>query len=176
MSFYNETENQNIISTPATGLIGVRNDVEDLWSNQFTVSNDSIMTIKYNWVESFIGRGGDEFRLNSEAHPDLFILQLQQMSEELKKDKDLFGSVSAIRSLALGGVTATLEKMRSEKITSEILPNLPESEAVKDCFYGFVITTNKEKALMNFLNNYFSNLPEAKGLLKIEVVGATRDR
>ena len=98
------------------------------------------------------------------------------MHEVLRSQKDLFSSVSAIRSIALGGVSVTLEKMQSEKITFEILPNLPSSELLKDSFYGFVITTCKEKALMNFLNDYFSNLPEAKGILKIEVVGATRDR
>ena len=176
VSFYNETQTQNIISTPATGLIGIRNDVEDLWSNNFTISQDSILSIKYNWVESYIGIGGEEFRLNSEAAPDLFILQLQKMGEELRKDKDLFSSISAIRSIALGGVKVTLEKMQSEKITSQILPNLPDTEINKDCFYGFLLTTCKEKALITWLANYFSDLPDAKGILKIEVVGATRDR
>ena len=66
--------------------------------------------------------------------------------------------------------------MQSEKITSQILPNLPDTEINKDCFYGFLLTTCKEKALITWLANYFSDLPDAKGILKIEVVGATRDR
>lgn len=176
VSFYNETETQNIISTPATGLVGLRSDVEDLWSNSFTVNRDSIITVKYNWVESYVGIGGEDFRLNSEAAPDLFILCVQKMTEALKHDKDLFKSISALRSLALGGVHATLEKMRSEKLTAQILPNLPIADLDRDCFYGFVLVTSKKDAMIKWLSNYFSDLPAARNLLKIEDVGVVRDR
>ena len=175
VSFYNETEQQNIISTPATGLVAIRNDVEDLWSNQFTAANDSIVLVKYNWVESYIGSGGTEFKLNEMAAPDLFITMIQQMGENLRQDKALFNSVSAIRSLTLGGLQATLDKMKSKKFDYQFLPNLPKTDLKKDCFYGFVIVTGKEK-LAQWMTDYFSRLPDAKGLLKIEVIGDTRDR
>ena len=175
VSFYNETEQQNIISTPATGLVAIRSDVEDLWPNQFTMVNDCIIQVKYNWVESYIGSGGTEFKLNEAAAPDLFITLVQKMGESLRQDKALFNSVSAIRSLTMGGLQSTLDKMKTKKIDSQFLPNLPKSELNKDCFYGFVIVAGKDK-ISTWLADYFSELPDAKGLLKVEIIGDTCDR
>jgi phosphoribosylformylglycinamidine synthase subunit PurL len=175
VSFYNETEQQNIISTPATGLVGIRSDVEDLWSNQFTTANDCIVQVNYCWVESFIGVGGTEFKLTETASPDLFINLVQQMGESLRREKALFNTVSAIRSLTMGGLQVTLEKMKTQKFDYRLLPNLPISEMKKDCFYGFVIVSSKEK-ISQWMTDYFSQLPNAKSLVKVEIIGDTLDR
>ncbi len=50
VSFYNETLNQNITSTPATGLVGLRPDVDHIPKSIFGVEGDQIWLVRLNGV------------------------------------------------------------------------------------------------------------------------------
>jgi phosphoribosylformylglycinamidine synthase subunit PurL len=50
VSFYNETQNQNITSTPATGLVGLRDDVRNIPHSIFTNEGDYIYLLRFNAV------------------------------------------------------------------------------------------------------------------------------
>ncbi len=54
VSFYNETLNQNITSTPATGLVGLRDNVDHIPRSEFTTAGDSIFLLRLPGV-SFTG-------------------------------------------------------------------------------------------------------------------------
>lgn len=55
VSFYNETLGQNITSTPATGLVGVRPSVNDLPRSHFCYSSDDLFLLEAPMVSS-LGR------------------------------------------------------------------------------------------------------------------------
>ena len=122
VSFYNESTTEvggqqtvhNIISTPATGLVGIRESVLDLWSNSFTEAGHAVIQVQYQW--GILNLQENKYVLNEACLPEVFVEKIQALQIELKKIPELFKSVSSIRSLALGGLDLTLQKMKSEKI------------------------------------------------------------
>lgn len=50
VSFYNETQNQNITSTPATGVVGLRKDLENIPADQFTTQGQVVYWLRAPWV------------------------------------------------------------------------------------------------------------------------------
>lgn len=50
VSFYNETMDRNITSTPATGLVGMRPNVDNIPRSSFVDSTDSIFLVRMNGV------------------------------------------------------------------------------------------------------------------------------
>lgn len=52
VSFYNETLGQNITSTPATGMVGVRESVEDIPADGFVNEGESIILIRAPMVRA----------------------------------------------------------------------------------------------------------------------------
>lgn len=50
VSFYNETNNQNITSTPATGLVGLRDNVDRIPCSHFTKENDTVFLLRLKGV------------------------------------------------------------------------------------------------------------------------------
>lgn len=52
VSFYNETLGQNITSTPATGVVGLRAHLKDIPSGQFTHSGDDVFLVRLPILES----------------------------------------------------------------------------------------------------------------------------
>lgn len=67
VSFYNETLNQNITSTPATGLVGLREHVNSIPRSHFTEAGDSI------WLWRFKGVAftGDQLKCDTSFTGDL---------------------------------------------------------------------------------------------------------
>jgi phosphoribosylformylglycinamidine synthase subunit PurL len=107
VSFYNETQGANIISTPATGLIGIRDSVEELAKDTFVASAQSVFCLKLKWAE-----------LN---------LKAQQFSGDLGLEK-----IQAFQSLLLGLEAAKL--FSSSQMVG--LAGLGVTVA-KMCFSGF---------------------------------------
>lgn len=180
VSFYNESSvevsgkviDQNIISTPATGLVGLRENVLDLWSNSFTEAGNSVIQVQYQWA--ILELEIQKYWLNDECYPDLFVQKVQSLHSDLKGDAELFKSVTAARSVSLGGVITTLEKMQTDQIGWRKLPNLPtDISEVHNVLYSFLLCTNREKEMISYLQNFFSNLPGAKTFLKIDCVATT---
>lgn len=180
VSFYNESTTevggqvkvQNIISTPATGLVGIRESVLDLWSNSFTEVGHSIIQVQYQWA--ILNLKEDQFFLREDCLPEAFVERTQKLHAELKRNSELFKSVSSVRSLALGGLNLTLKKMQSEKISYQKLPNLPnEISPDGDVLYSFFICTSREKEMISFLKSFYSDLPSAHSYLEIETVAIT---
>jgi len=52
VSFYNETLGENITSTPATGLVGLRDSVENLPRSQFLNKNDEVYMLSLDMLAS----------------------------------------------------------------------------------------------------------------------------
>jgi len=60
VSFYNETMGQNITSTPSTGLVGLREDVQNMPWSTFTREQDQIFRISL-----IHARVGDQFGVDT---------------------------------------------------------------------------------------------------------------
>ncbi len=175
VSFYNETLTENIISTPATGMVGIRDSVEDLIPTHFTSAYESVLCVTYSWVQSYVYVTEKEnqvaqFNLDVSANVPQFIELCQLMDQKIKK-QDV--SISAIRSCGLGGIELTTQKMSKDLIVFEKAVELNSDYLLKDQFYQFLLTTTDVVGVTDFLNEHFKNLKNKNQLFKIEVVGQT---
>jgi phosphoribosylformylglycinamidine synthase len=162
VSFYNETQGANIISTPATGLIGVRESVEDLPRDHFTVPGQSVFIVKLKWAELDLKAGQFAGSLPIEK-----IRAFQNLILEMEAAR-LF---SASQMVGLGGLAVTLSKMAlaqavgfSSQLSSESI------EWHMDGLYQAVFAAGDAQAMENFLRE---KAPELTGEIEWKEIGMT---
>lgn len=169
VSFYNETLEENIISTPATGVVAIRESVEDIISDSFINPLETIISVKLNWVQSWVYANQIDNKISGFRHNQLqdvagFIKKCAKLSKHLK---DHNKKVSAIKAVGLGGVGITCLKMCQNKVGFDLSydsSSEKESDLFKDTFYEFILST-EEKAdeMISFLTSFFSEFsPEIK--------------
>lgn len=175
VSFYNETLDQNIVSTPAIGLVGLRENVDDLIPDQFSNLYESILEVKLNWVESFIWMNGIQnktstFKMNESVDVPKFIELCKDLDQQIKQKKI---KVSAIKAVGLGGIGTTCLKMSSPEIGFDLSNDgfaKTDSDYFKDTFYSFLLTTSELEEAKTFLKSYFNSLP-----IEITKIGETTE-
>ncbi|MEQ1722002.1 MAG: phosphoribosylformylglycinamidine synthase subunit PurL [Pseudobdellovibrio sp.] len=164
VSFYNETLGENIISTPATGLVGLRETVENLVPDSFSNAFENIILVQMNWVESWnyveqTNNRISKFKQNANLNVPAFIKKCVGLEGWLKqKDK----KISAIKAVGLGGIGATCLKMSQNNIGFDLSYDLSledEANMFKDVFYSFIVVTGeKTDEMLKLLKSYFSDL------------------
>ena len=142
VSFYNETQGNNIISTPATGVIGVRDSVEELAKDFFTEAAQSVFTLKLRLADV-------DFRENHFAG-NLFIEKVQAFQNlllGLEKER-LFTSSQMV---GFGGLAVTIAKMSLKGIgfSSQLAEESVDWGA--DGLYQAVVATSNPEAFQNFV-------------------------
>jgi phosphoribosylformylglycinamidine synthase II len=176
VSFYNETLGENIISTPATGLVGLRETVEDLVPDSFTNAFENIILVQMNWVESWnyveqTNSKISKFKLNANSNVPAFIKKCVGLESHLKQNDK---KISAIKAVGLGGIGATCLKMSQNNIGFDLSYDLSqedEANIFKDVFYSFIIVTDeKTDEMLNLLKNYFAGL-----VVEVKKIGETKN-
>lgn len=175
VSFYNETITENIVSTPAVGLVGLRDSIEDIRPDYFQTPFESILEVKFNWVESFVWLQSLEnktsnFKLNPTADVSKFIEYCKNLDQTIK-DKEI--KVSAIKAVGLGGVGVTCLKMTTEKLGFDLSNDfsaLDSSDYFKDSFYSFLVATSDLDSSIKFFKSYFKDLD-----VQVNKVGETTE-
>lgn len=175
VSFYNETMTDNIISTPATGMIGIRENVENLIPTQFVSAFESVLCVSYNWVQSYvytceITNQISKFNQDSDVHLVQFIELCQLMDQKIQDEKM---NISAIRACGLGGIELSVQKMSTDHIQFEKSPDFADEQMLKDIFYQFIITTTDVISVTEFMNKHFKDLKNKARSFKCEVIGQT---
>jgi len=175
VSFYNETLGENIVSTPATGLVGLRESVEDLIADHFQNTFESLVQVKLNWIESWtyvenLNQKTSKFKMNKNIEVADFIRKCSEMDSEFK-NKNL--KISAIKTLGLGGLLTTCLKMSTNEIGFDLsFENSDQGpvELLKDSFYSFVVSTSQLEDVLSFMKRHFANFP-----VEIRKVGETNN-
>jgi len=178
VSFYNETLGENIISTPATGVVALRSSVEHIIPDAFANSLESIILVQTNWVESWVyvdqfANKISKYKCNKLQDVAGFIKKCVGLTAYLKQyDK----KISAIKAVGLGGIGTTCLKMCQSNIGFDLsydLSSVNESELFKDIFYGFIISTAEDSAeIISILKKYFAS---ANLECDIKKIGETRE-
>ncbi|MBC7465360.1 MAG: phosphoribosylformylglycinamidine synthase subunit PurL [Bdellovibrio sp.] len=164
VSFYNETITENIVSTPAIGLVGLRDTVEDIRPDYFQNPFEMILEVKLNWVESFtwinsLGNKTSSFKSYPEINVPKFIQLCKNLDTEIKAKKI---KVSAIKAVGLGGITTTCLKMTTSELGFDLsndYQGVTAADYFKDTFYSFLITTSELEEVRKFLKSYFNSIP-----------------
>ncbi len=173
VSFYNETLEQNIISTPATGVVGIRETVDRIIPDHFQTPFESLVQISLDWVESYIYLANirdqkSKFKVNKNIDVAGFIRCCSQMDQGFQK-KNL--KISSIKTLGLGGLAYSCLKMSTPEIGFDLTfenAEQDEVELIKDRFYSFVLSTSELEKTIEFLKKHFESYP-----VDIQKVGET---
>jgi phosphoribosylformylglycinamidine synthase len=175
VSFYNETLGENIISTPAVGVVGIRDTVEEIIPDRFTQANEHLFMVKLPWVESSIyadSIAGKKtvFTLNETANVPEFIKICTNLDKSIRMNSL---KVSCVKAVGLGGIGITCLKMCTDEIGFDLSYDMAfedSGSAFKDHFYSFVISTSeKPDSFENFLKQHFIKCP-----VEIKKIGETR--
>ncbi len=174
VSFYNETLYENIVSTPATGVVGLRDSVDEIRPDHFTAPFESIVQVTFNWVKAYawtscLDGKTPKFTINAKADVAEFIKRCQKLDLALRSEKL---SVGAIKAVGLGGVAVTCLKM-AKFVGFDLsfdMQVVKDTELFKDELYSFLITTLDAAKLQDFLKSHFD-----EPLLEIKKIGETVD-
>ena len=150
VSFYNETLDQNIVSTPAIGMVGLRDSVENLISDKFSDPFENIYMVQFPWVESNLMVS----KIKNLTKPQFvqtnlevsdFIKKTVGLAEFLKKS-DV--KINSIKAVGLGGLLTTCLKMSTAHAGFDLSFNMAgvsDFELCKDRFYAFLVTSKEAK-------------------------------
>jgi phosphoribosylformylglycinamidine synthase II len=178
VSFYNETLGENIISTPATGLISIRENVENLIPDGFTQEFEHIILVRLDWIEGWFAEGEKKAQQAgySEKNQNVaeFIKKCSGLQKNLCEKKGL--RINAIKAVGLGGFATTCLKMSFNRRMGFDLSydnaEFPLVNQFKDTLYSFLIaTSDKPENFISELKNYFNEFT-----LEVRKIGETRSQ
>ncbi len=175
VSFYNETLEENIISTPAIGVVAIRESVEDIIPDSFTNPLENIISVKINWVQSWVYSEQKDnkisnFKFNPTQDVAGFIQKCAGLSKHLKDENK---KVSSIKAVGLGGIGIACLKMSCNNTGFDLSYDLStgnESDLFKDTFYEFILSTDERSdEMISLLHKFFSGFD-----LEIKKIGETK--
>lgn len=159
VSFYNETMGQNITSTPATGLVGIRDSVENIPEDRFSEEGLSVFWIRSRGPE-ISGLIGEENRTAPQFTGHFDVEKQTQFTKAiLKVCQSPYVQVSQM--VGGGGLLFTLAQMCIDGIGFESLPSLGEMPAdhwVRERLYEVVLATREPDQLKELLKTETSQL------------------
>jgi phosphoribosylformylglycinamidine synthase II len=109
VSFYNETLGQNITSTPATGLIGIKKDVTQIPYDEFVQEQDRVFIFRAPQVEAFFW--GAEVLKQAQSFSGELDLQKIRRFQTLLIQVAESGLLTSARVVGQGGLLRTLAMM-----------------------------------------------------------------
>src|SRR5690606_38963726 len=110
VSFYNETQGKNVTSTPSTGLIGLREDV-NLPKSSFMQDGQQVFLVEFDGGKHWLA--GRWFEQNGQALRGAVDLNLQLLGHWLNQMRSLCldSRVKATRAVGQFGLLYTLSRM-----------------------------------------------------------------
>lgn len=157
VSFYNETLGTNITSTPATGLIGLRNDVFKIPSDEFVEASDHLILVRcpqivvqgaFQDIKNIPSKGIGEFNNSQLSHFLTHLLEI--MPHFTIKSSKVVGKFGLCYQLS-----RMCKKMGAKIETSSLktIGVLNESDLFKETLYEVIIAVHhdlSEKILRAF--------------------------
>ena len=172
VSFYNETLTENIISTPATGVVGIRDSVIDIIPDHFQNSFESIVHVQFDWVKANIWTCDNgkqhraQFQQTESSEVARFIKRCQKLDAAFKTENL---SISSIKAVGLGGLGITCLKSVQASIGFDLSFDHPDvTQLFQDQFYSFILTTKDFEKVKTFLKKHFSDM-----FVEINKIGET---
>lgn len=143
VSFYNETMNQNITSTPATGLVGLRDEVLGIPRSHFVKEGDAI----YMWRLPMIRLIGDQLGREKAFEGELNSKKVSAWIEAVRLTCQSL-PLSATRVVGKFGIGYTMARMCHDqlgaKVSSSDWSNGSSTPWSEECLYELILTGPKD--------------------------------
>lgn len=138
VSFYNETLGENIISTPATGLVGLRPEVEEIPFDGFQNLSNSVWIIDFGSTQ--VDRSKNQFV--GEISLELWSKQIVDISNYVAKQK--VRDIPSVQMSGSGGLLLSLGKMCQNSLGIGISANFTAEELSRIHLYQGIFEVNPE--------------------------------
>jgi len=149
VSFYNETLGQNITSTPATGLVGLRPHILHLKSSTFRLPDEEVYLVSLTMIHH-TDLWGDKPTWSGEWSTE-HVARFTKATMSLAHS----ASVTALRVVGTQGVVTSLMRMSLDGI-GILGENLSQWENQSGSFYQLIVSGREIHSL---LKNHFELLP-----------------
>lgn len=169
VSFYNETMGQNITSTPATGLVGIRKDVEDIPLDYFSEEGLAVFVVQgVGCVSNGLFAEKNKMKLSFSGD---FSVPAQASYVQAMLEVAESNLLVASQVVSGGGLALSLAKMSLDGIgINAEIEDLEFMDLVNERFYDVILATRNPAALKAKLSEIFA----AKSLdLKFKEIGST---
>lgn len=180
VSFYNETLGENITSTPATGLVGLRDRVENLPSSKFVEKNDEIFLLR---LPALTMQGlVSEIELSETSgvgHLDVAqIAAFVDLTRHMSLVKGVhssrvvgkLGLAYALARMCVGGKFSESENSSTENLGAEIT-NVPGFGLFSETLYEVIFAVQADRAFhFRELFNKLASTSHAKPPMAFELV------
>ncbi|PIS11827.1 MAG: hypothetical protein COT73_01980, partial [Bdellovibrio sp. CG10_big_fil_rev_8_21_14_0_10_47_8] len=146
VSFYNETMGSNITSTPATGVVGLRDHVDGLAADRFGKEGLKVLVLRLKGLE--LSGFGQKPQFKGEYNPQKvteLIALLRKAAMEIPPQ--------ASQVVGLGGLALALAKMSLDGIGCQAHQDLSISSWMKNILYQIVWVTDQAEAFEKFFQN-----------------------
>lgn len=185
VSFYNETLGVNITSTPATGIIGIRNnkDLNSLKSSVFKKGDEEVFVITLKMIQHSDLWSDKPFWIGdwNTNHVVEFINKTRLLSEQSKittlRTVGSSGLITTLMKMSLGGIG--IEGMQyetsirqSQNVSPDFSEHHKDNEKTGIFYPSFyqVILSGSGKDIKKEVNQIFESLP-----VSIQFLGATKE-
>jgi phosphoribosylformylglycinamidine synthase len=158
VSFYNETLGKNITSTPATGLVGIRPNVENIPWDEFTNVGDRVFLARisqvkgYCWLAEVMGEKG-------QFAGDFDLSILRKFQEKLIKlgQSGLLHSSKVVGHGGLARTLAVMSRFTGFKGDENFFAKLQLGDLVAENLYEVVLAVGESQAdeLKDFAGSEF---------------------
>jgi phosphoribosylformylglycinamidine synthase subunit PurL len=118
VSFYNETLGENITSTPSTGLVGLRQDVNNLPTSSFRKNNDEVFLLRLPQLQ-LQGLYAEELRKTQNGIGQLNVRDLEGFVR-LIRNLALFQGVNSTRVVGKFGLAYALARMCTDQLGVQV--------------------------------------------------------
>lgn len=114
VSFYNETQGQNIISTPATGVVGLKEDIKNIPRDCFVKASSQIYLLRLPQLH-ISGQTALQQKRNVTGHGKIEVNACAQFVKQVREMSQLPG-VEATKVCGKLGLAYTLSRMCTTKL------------------------------------------------------------
>ncbi len=139
VSFYNETLGKSIASTPATALVGIKEDIEPIIKSHFTKENSTVALLKIPFADV----NKDYSNFSGELSNPMLKQALLAIQEYTG-----MGKVSSTRMVGTGGASVALAKMSMRGIGCDIQSDFEFTDC--ETLYEILFETADFEALKTF--------------------------
>jgi len=146
VSFYNETKSKNISPTPSTGLVGLRDRIDDIPAARFTKAGQDVYTL--TWSESWTN--GLLAEMRGEKPQGYLAPEMTQFKDFVQLVMELARTniPTSTRVVSKFGLLYALARMSSKTVGARITS---EQDPFIEPLYQIVIATDKGAELEKFV-------------------------
>ncbi len=154
VSFYNETLGKNITSTPATGIVGLKQAANSAPKDFFSGAGNSVVSLIWNWGELTNAIEKDKQIKGCHKEKIEELSRLRDLLIALSQEKFVFSN----QAVGLHGLGHELARMCTTGIGMRVEKSLSAERLIRPRMYEFIFEVDAPKSFFEKVENLETSL------------------